>query len=50
MNVRRHTITINDEAFQKLKHKGMFGESYSDLIVRIILLLESNGVCKQNDK
>jgi len=31
----RHTITINNEAYQKLKGKGIFGESYSQLILRI---------------
>jgi predicted CopG family antitoxin len=50
MSARRHTITINDEAFEKLKRKGTFGETYSDLIVRIIFSLESNGVRKQDAK
>ena len=32
----RHTITIDDRTYQKLKSKGNFGETYSKLISRII--------------
>lgn len=32
----RHTITIDDKTFQKLKSRGNFGETYSELISRII--------------
>jgi predicted CopG family antitoxin len=32
---KRHTLTINHEAFVKLKSRGIFGESYSDLISRL---------------
>jgi predicted CopG family antitoxin len=32
----RHTITINDQAFLKLRDNGRFGESYSDVILRIL--------------
>ena len=32
----RHTITIDDRTFQKLRSKGNFGETYSKLISRII--------------
>jgi predicted CopG family antitoxin len=32
----RHTITINHKAFEKLREKGIFGESYSDVIVRLV--------------
>jgi predicted CopG family antitoxin len=39
----RHTITINQRAFEKLKGKGVFGESYSDLILRLIKVVEVNG-------
>jgi predicted CopG family antitoxin len=35
-NVERHTITLNKEAFENLKAKGKFGESYSDLIMRVL--------------
>jgi predicted CopG family antitoxin len=35
MNTRR-TITINEHTFQKLRSVGMFGESYSDLILRLV--------------
>jgi predicted CopG family antitoxin len=33
---KRHTITINHDAFLKLKSNGVFGESYSDLICRLV--------------
>lgn len=33
---KRHTITVNNEVFQKLKQKGTFGESYNKLISRLI--------------
>ena len=42
----RHTITINQSAFEKLKGKGLFGESYSDLILRIIRVAESEELLK----
>jgi predicted CopG family antitoxin len=32
----RHTITINHNAFVKLKSEGQFGETYSDLICRLV--------------
>jgi predicted CopG family antitoxin len=32
----RHTITIDDKTFQILRSKGNFGETYSDVISRII--------------
>jgi predicted CopG family antitoxin len=32
---QRHTITINHDAFVKLRSNGVFGESYSDLICRL---------------
>lgn len=32
----RHTITLDDSTFQKLKTKGNFGESYADVILRLI--------------
>lgn len=37
----RHTITINHSTFDKLKNQGRFGESYSDLISRVLNQLES---------
>lgn len=38
----RHTITINHQTYQKLKNKGTFGESYSELISRLADLAESH--------
>jgi predicted CopG family antitoxin len=32
----RHTITINDQAFLKLRASGQFGESYSEVILRVL--------------
>lgn len=32
----RHTITINDPAFLRLRDNGRFGESYSDVILRVL--------------
>jgi predicted CopG family antitoxin len=37
----RHSLTINDTTFQRLKEKGSFGESFSDLIARILDELET---------
>jgi predicted CopG family antitoxin len=46
----RHTITLNREAYDKLSHLGRFGESYSQLILRLLQELElkhkgENGNC-----
>jgi predicted CopG family antitoxin len=38
---KRHTITLNDEAFEKLKEKGVFGETYSQVIARLGKLIET---------
>jgi predicted CopG family antitoxin len=35
MNSKRHTITINENSFKKLRGVGNFGESYSELILRL---------------
>jgi len=40
LNESRHTITINDLTFQKLKSKGIFGESYSELLSRLLYQTE----------
>lgn len=40
-NKIRHTLTLNEEAFKKLKKKGFFGESYSELVSRL---------CDEHDK
>jgi predicted CopG family antitoxin len=37
---RRHTITLNDEAFEKIKERGIFGETYSQVIARLAKLSE----------
>ena len=42
----RHTITVNDETYHKLKRKGIFNESYSDLISRLVDIAESTSQSK----
>ena len=37
----RHSLTINHLTFLRLKEKGIFGESFSDLILGIIDELEN---------
>ena len=37
----RKTITISRKAFEKLKTWGTFGESYTDLVLRLMVELES---------
>ena len=32
----RHTITVNEMSFRELRSAGRFGESYSQLILRIL--------------
>ena len=36
LNELRHTITIDDRTFRELRSKGLFGESYSDLLLRLL--------------
>lgn len=38
----RHTITVNREAYLKLKTMGRFQESYSELILRLMSVVEQN--------
>jgi hypothetical protein len=37
----RHTITLGDQTFVRLKKKGTFGESYTELISRLLDQLET---------
>jgi hypothetical protein len=46
MNERK-TITINRKAFERLKTWGIFGESYTDLVLRLMDELESKVGIKQ---
>ena len=42
----RHTVMLNEASFELLKKEGRFGETYSQLIFRILTELErtrSNG-------
>jgi predicted CopG family antitoxin len=39
---KRYTISINDTTYQRLKHRGQFGESFTDLISRILDFYENN--------
>jgi len=40
MNESRHTITLSTPAYEKLRGNGKFGESYSQLVLRLIRELE----------
>ncbi len=49
----RHTVMLNETSFQLLKKEGRFGETYSQLIFRIITELErtrSNGGCHDDHR
>jgi predicted CopG family antitoxin len=46
--MERHTITINQMAFEKLKMKGLFGESYSEVILRLVRATESKELMKDD--
>jgi len=37
----RHTITLNEASFAKLRTAGRFGETYSTLILRLITARET---------
>lgn len=47
-NSNRHTITIDHATFMRLKSKGHFGESYSQLITRLLDKFE-NVNCESKD-
>lgn len=32
----RHTVTLNQEAYDKLSQLGKFGESFSELVLRLV--------------
>jgi predicted CopG family antitoxin len=36
----RHTVMLNDSSYELLKKEGYFGETYSDLILRILIELK----------
>jgi hypothetical protein len=38
----RHTINLNGLAYNRLKKFGTFGETYSELIVRLLELAEAS--------
>jgi predicted CopG family antitoxin len=37
----RVTITINRDVYNKLKKKGTFGETYNELLLRLIKIADS---------
>jgi len=44
----RITITINHDVYAQLKKKGSFGETYNELILRLIKIADSiSGVNKE---
>ena len=46
----RHTITLDKEAFNNLKKVGCFGETYSQLILRLAKNIETLGIKGENNK
>jgi hypothetical protein len=46
----RHTITIDHNAYQRLKRKGIFGETYSRLILRLVKLAEVGSSSLEEEK
>jgi predicted CopG family antitoxin len=36
----RHTITIRNDVYLRLKDSGKFGESFSDVISRLLVVVE----------
>jgi hypothetical protein len=44
----RHTITLGHEAFVRLKGQGAFGESYTELVSRLLDQLEEIKDEKEN--
>jgi hypothetical protein len=47
-NNTRHTITIHHLTFSKLRSKGRFGESYGNVISRLIDTLEAGNNTQQS--
>jgi predicted CopG family antitoxin len=39
---KRHTISINDDEYTRLKQYGRFGESYGELISRLVNIIETS--------
>ena len=40
----RVTITINREIYHRLKEKGIFGETYNQLILRLVRMAEAHNL------
>jgi predicted CopG family antitoxin len=36
----RHTITLNEKAYHEISRLGKFGESYSELVLRLVQEVE----------
>jgi hypothetical protein len=41
---KRRTLSVNDDVYSRLKQKGRFGESFGQLISRILDQIDSVGV------
>jgi predicted CopG family antitoxin len=39
----RHTISLDEEVYIRLKSKGKFGESFNSLVNRLIHTIEDSG-------
>jgi predicted CopG family antitoxin len=46
----RHTINLNGAAYCKLKKFGTFGETYSELIVRLLEIATVSSEGEKKDK
>jgi predicted CopG family antitoxin len=43
----RHTITVNHDIYLRLKRAGFFGESYNELISRLVDLADNNKLASE---
>jgi predicted CopG family antitoxin len=49
-NKRRCTVLLREEVYQRLREKGLFGESFSDLINRLLIETDKIKVAENNGK
>ena len=49
MNARR-TITIDNEIYERLKKQGFFGETYTDILRRLLDFTEGHELKANNKK
>jgi predicted CopG family antitoxin len=49
-NKRRCTVLLREEVYQRLRNKGLFGESFSDLINRLLTETDKMKEVENNGK